>query len=88
MDKTTKAFVLASAAVVIASGVPLGINAWKNLLTDKRPYAEGVEDCRSARLKRWSETFAASERPAADAEVALDKVWDEIRAECRAKVAP
>ena len=83
MDKTTKAFVLAAAAVVVAAGVPLGINAWKNLLTDKRPYAERFEDCRERLLQRWVETYRGPNPRAASA-----KRWAEIKAECRAKVAP
>ena len=83
MGKTTKAFVLAAAAVVVAAGVPLGINAWKNLLTDKRPYAERFEDCRRTRLESWVETHRGP-----NPEAALEKRWAEIEAECRAKVDP
>ena len=83
MDKSTKAFVLAAAAVVVAAGVPLGINAWKNLLTDKRPYAERFEDCRRTRLESWVETYRGP-----NPEAALEKRWAEIGAECRAKVDP
>ena len=83
MDKTTKAFVLAAAAVVVAAGVPFAIDVWKNLLTDKRSYAERFEDCRRTRLESWVETYR---RPSPEA--ALEKRWAEIGAECRAKVDP
>ena len=87
MDKTTKGFVLAAAAVVVAAGVPFGINAWKNLLTDKRSYEERFEDCRYERInKKIEET--PSGLTIAEASAAGENIFDEATAECRAKVAP
>ena len=88
MDKTTKAFVLTAAAVVVAAGVPLGINAWKNLLTDKRPYAERFGDCRVERINKKMEATDFSGLNIPEAKAAAENFFEEATAECRAKVAP
>ena len=87
MDKTTKAFVLAAAAVVVAAGVPLGINAWKNLLTDERSFEERFEDCRYERINKKIEA-TTSGLTIPEARAAAENFFEEATAECRAKVAP
>ena len=87
MDKTTKAFVLAAAAVVVAAGVPFGINAWKNLLTDKRSFEERFEDCRYERINKKIEA-TTSGLTIPEARAAAENFFEEATAECRAKVAP
>ena len=66
--------------MVVAAGVPFAIETWKNLLTDKRSYAERFEDCRRTRLESWVGTYRGP-----NPEAALEKRWAEIGAECRAK---
>ena len=88
MDKTTKAFVLAAAAVVVAAGVPFGINAWKNLLTDKRSYDERFGDCRYERINKKMEATDFSGLTIPEAGAAAENFFEEATAECRAKVAP
>ena len=87
MDKTTKAFVLAAAAVVVAAGVPFGINAWKNLLTDKRSYDERFGDCRYERINKKIEA-TTSGLTIPEARAAAENFFEEATAECRTKGAP
>ena len=69
--------------MVVAAGVPLGINAWRNLLTDKRPYAERFADCEYKLVKRWVDAYRGPNLGAT-----AKKAIDEARAACRAEVAP
>ena len=76
------------AAVVVAAGVPFGINAWKNLLTDKRSYDERFGDCRYEHINKKMEATDFSGLTIPEAGAAAENFFEEATAECRAMVAP